>query len=350
LTFVRRISRVLAKKTQKEEWLLFTTIPGEYMPNMILQLIIAALFILSPQISPAKQFKEIITFGDSLSDVGNVAGLTVPGFSPKINGYYLETHFSDNILWIETLAQFLNLPARTPGRGNSTTLQPLPQGNTWAWGGSEAASGSVEPSGVIEPIPNLLTEVNQFLTVHQPDSKTLYAIWSGADNLLIGGKFGPQAARNAVSAVEKSMRRLEHAGARQLLIFNMPKLGDTPSAQSGGRIDQLAADIYSDSYNRALRKTLRKLRKDECFKARIYFIDVYTEIVKVVNTVNEGRIYVPSFFIPGPPVAISNVTDEGLDYFNNFGTYPTNYLFWDDVHPTTQGHQVIAGLVLKAFR
>lgn len=25
------------------------------------------------------------------------------------------------------------------------------------------------------------------------------------------------------------------------------------------------------------------------------------------------------------------------------------YLFWDDVHPTTQGHQVVAGLALKAL-
>lgn len=305
-------------------------------------------FLWIAQMGFAQPFNEIIAFGDSLTDVGNVAKLTEPGVAPVINGYYLETHFSNNILWIETLANYLGLPARTPGRGSSTTLPPETHGNTWAWGGSEAAAGSVQPSGVTEPIPNLLTEINQYLAANLPNAETLYTIWSGADNLLIGGQFGPRAAKKAVKAVKAAIQRLERAGARHILIFNMPKLGDTPSARSGGKITEIAADIYSYSYNKALRQTLRKLSHSKHFNAKIYFVNVFTELVRVVNTVNNGGTYTPSFFVPGPPVAINNVTDEGLDFFNLNGTFPTNYLFWDDVHPTTQGHQVITGLVLQA--
>lgn len=307
------------------------------------------LFLFAMRLGNAQPFNEMIAFGDSLTDVGNVAGLTEPGFSPRINGYYKETHFSDNILWIETLANYWKLPQRTPGRSNSTTLPPKPKGNTWAWGGSEAAKGSVQQDGVTEPVPNLLKEVNQYLANHKPHIKTLYAIWSGADNLLIGGKFGPKAAKEAVAAVEIALRRLEKAGARHFLIFNMPKLGDTPSAQSGGRIDELAANIYSDSYNKALRKMLKELRQDSSFAANLYFVNVYEELVLVVDAVKRGKTYKPRFFVPGPPVAINNVTDQGLDYFNATGAFPANYLFWDDVHPTTQGHQVVAGLVLRAI-
>ncbi len=297
----------------------------------------------------AKSFHEIIAFGDSLTDVGNVAGLTIPGNSPVIYGYYQETHFSDNILWIEILANYWGLPARTPGRDDSTTLPPLTHGNTWTWGGSKAAAGSVQPSGVIEPIPNLLKEVDGYLATNTPRSKTLYAIWSGADNLLVSGEFGPEAAKNAVKAVEKSMRRLERAGARHFLIFNMPKLGDTPRAEER-KMDAAAADLYSDLYNRNLSKTLRKLRKDRSFHAHIYFVDIYSEFILAFNTVQNGGIYTPSFFVPGPPVAINNVTDEGLIFFNTYGIFPPNYLFWDDVHPTTQGHQVVVGLILKSIR
>jgi phospholipase/lecithinase/hemolysin len=314
-----------------------------------LYLIGIALCVCMTRIGFAQPFNDIIAFGDSLTDVGNVAGLTEPGVAPVINGYYEETHFSDNILWIETLANYWKLPTRTPGRGHSTTLPPQTKGNTWAWGGSEAASGSVQPEGVIEPIPNLLKEVNQYLATNVVTRNTLYAIWSGADNLLVGGKFGPRAAIQAVKAVEKSMRRLRAAGARHFLIFNMPRLGDTPSAQSGGRIDEAAANLYSIAYNKALRDTLRKLRHDPFFGANIYFVNVYAELVRVVDTVKSGETYTPSFFVPGPPVAINNVTDEGLDFFNMTGTFPPNYLFWDDVHPTTQGHQVVAGLVIKAI-
>lgn len=303
----------------------------------------------SKSFAHAKPFHEIIAFGDSLTDVGNVAGLTEPGVSPVINGYYQETHFSDNIIWIETLADFWKLPARTPGRGSSTTLPPLPKGNTWAWGGSEAARGSVQPFGVIEPIPNLLLEVDQYLAANAPKRNTLYAIWSGADNLLVGGNFSPKAAKKAVKAVVSAMKRLQQTGANNFLIFNMPRLGDTPSAQSGGKAAVIAANIYSDAYNKALRKALKKLCKERHFAKNIYLVDVYSELVVVVDTVRNGGTYTPSFFVPGPPVAISNVTDEGLDFFNATGTFPTNYLFWDDVHPTTQGHQVVAGLVLKTI-
>lgn len=307
------------------------------------------LFFFAAHIGLARPFEEIIAFGDSLTDVGNVAGLTEKGVAPVINGYYQETHFSDNVIWIEILADYWGLPQRTPGRGHSTSLPPQPKGNTWAWGGSEAALGSVQPSGVTEPIPNLLKEVNQYLSTNTPNEKTLYSIWSGADNLLIGGKFGPKEAIHAVKTVETSMLRLEEAGARHFLIFNLPKLGDTPSAQSGGRIDRIAADIYSDSYNRALKKTVKKLQKNPHFSAKIYFVDTFKELVLVVDTVKDGKTYTPRLFVPGAPVAISNVTDEGLDYFNTNGTFPTNYLFWDDVHPTTQGHQVLAGLALKSL-
>lgn len=306
-------------------------------------------FLNAASLGFAQPYKEIIAFGDSLTDVGNVALLTEPGNSPVIFGYYKETHFSDNIIWVERLAKYWKLSKRTPGRGHSTSLPPKPHGNTWAWGGSESSSGSVQPSGVIEPIPNLLTEVNQYLKGHIPCKKTLFAIWSGADNLLIGGHFGPDAAIQAVQAVEKALIRLEKAGARHFLIFNMPKLGDTPSAQSGGELQIIAANIYSDSYNLAMNELLIKLRNDPTFHANITLVDVYSEIILVVNTVKNGGVYTPSFFVPGPPVVINNVTDEGLNYFNLTGTFPENYLFWDDVHPTTQGHQVIAGLVLQAI-
>jgi phospholipase/lecithinase/hemolysin len=294
-------------------------------------------------------FREIIAFGDSLTDVGNVAGLTEAGTAPVIDGYYQETHFSDNILWIEWLAEYWGLPERTPGRGNSTSLKAQPRGNTWAWGGSAAASGSDQPDGVTEPIPNLLKEVNSYLLRNTARRDTLYTIWSGADNLLVLGKFGPKAAEDAVQAVTTAMWRLEYAGARHIVVFDMPKLGDTPNAQSGGPVAIAAANLYGDSYNAALRKKVAALKRNPFFRAKIYFVDTYTFLAEVVATVKAGDTYVPDFFTPGPPVAINNVTDEGLDYFQTNGTFPSDYLFWDAVHPTTQGHQMVAGLVLRAL-
>jgi phospholipase/lecithinase/hemolysin len=200
--------------------------------------------------------------------------------------------FCYNILWA-----YWGLAPRTPGRGDTTTLPPETGGNTWAWGGAEAASGTDKPTGVTEPIPNLLTQVQAYLASNSPGKRALFAIWSGADNLLVGGKFGPQAATAAVDAVKTAMQELEKAGARHPLIFNMPQVDDTPDAQAGGRAAIAAANLYSVSFNVALRAAAHQSRSNRRFKV----VDAFTELVRIVNTVNRGRAYKPRFFVPGAP-------------------------------------------------
>lgn len=318
-------------------------------PNIVTLLVCASLFGstvgFAQTMSP---YDDIVSFGDSLTDVGNVAGVTAPNNAPLINGYYQQTHFSDNIIWVEWLADFWQLPARTPGRGNVTTLPPQLNGNVWAWGGSEAASGTVQPTGVNEPIPNLELEVSEYLANNTVNPDALYTIWSGANNLLVGGKFGPQAAEDAVDAVKDALNTLETNGVKQFVVLNMPRLGDTPEAQAGGIIDETVANEFAIVYNTALDVALDELRLDPLFRADIFSVDTYSELALAVDTVNSGKPYTPDFFVPGDPVTLTNVTDKGLDFFNDNGTFPPGYLFWDDVHPTTQGQQVVAGLVLQA--
>jgi len=98
----------------------------------------------------------------------------------------------------------------------------------------------------------------------------------------------------------------------------MPKIGDTPDAQSGGRLAVAAANVYSVSFNVALRAAVRQLRSDQRFEAKIYFVDADTELARIVDTVNRGRTYKPRFFAP---VAITNVTDTGLEYLNANGRF-----------------------------
>jgi phospholipase/lecithinase/hemolysin len=299
-----------------------------------------------------EHFRDIIAFGDSLTDVGNVAGVTTSGFAPVINGYYQRERFSDGPVWVEDLADFLGFPARTPGRGSSTTLPPQPHGNTWAWGGAEAADGFDQPPGVVEPIPNLITAVDEYLLSNRPNRRNLFAIWAGADNLLIGNDFSPLAAQEAVDAVVTSIRKLARRGAHEFLVFNMPSLGDTPFVQFlNSNVEPgiaFLANIYSISFNQALNDAVRGLAR-ELRHSDIHVIDVYSELALIVNTVNAGLTYTPSFFVPGDAVAIDNVTGQGLDYFNLHGTFPPNYLFWDGVHPTGPGHQIVAGLALQVI-
>jgi phospholipase/lecithinase/hemolysin len=257
-------------------------------------------------------YSEIVAFCDSLSDVGNVAGITEEGTSPLIDGYYEETHFSDNIIWVEYLADYWGLPAPTPGRGDTTSLEPQPDGTDWSWGGAEAGTGTVQPDGTTEPLPNLVTQVEQYLLHNTPKRDALYVMWCGANNLLVGEKFGPAAARAAVESVIASLQALEAAGARHFLVVNMPRLGDTPDAQDGGVITEAIANLYSLLYNGFLDFELARLRFDPRFRANIYFANAYTMLALIVDTVDSGETYVPDSFVPGPPVAIDNVADQAL--------------------------------------
>lgn len=291
-------------------------------------------------------FKTIIAFGDSLTDVGNVAGITIPGNAPLINGYFEETHFSDNVIWIEQVAAFLKLPTPTPGRGPVTSLPPLTNGSDWAWGGAEADPGFIDLPSTTEPVPNLLTQVESYLAANKADPNNLYSIWAGADNFLEGDHNPVE----AVDAVVQAIRLLYIGGARHFLVFNLPQLGDTPAAIAGGPAVEIAAELYSVTFNKLLKNALFEISQDRRFKGNFYFVDIFTEFVIAIDTVRLGGTYTPSFFVPGPPVAISNVTGLGLIFFQTTGTFPTNFLFWDGVHPTTQGHQVVAGLVLQALK
>jgi phospholipase/lecithinase/hemolysin len=44
--------------------------------------------------------------------------------------------------------------------------------------------------------------------------------------------------------------------------------------------------------------------------------------------------------------SLTNVTDAAQ---GNFAVNPDTYLFWDDLHPTTYGHSLVAGAALKAL-
>jgi phospholipase/lecithinase/hemolysin len=294
-------------------------------------------------------YSNIYAFGDSLTDVGNAAGVTQPGVAPVINGYYNEEEFSDGILWNQYLANYWGLPAQTVGRGNTTTQTPEPGGSDWAYAGAAAGTGTDQPTGVTQPIPQLLTQVSTYLQANTPASSALYAVWSGADNLLVEGDASPAAADAAAASVTMAVQELNAAGAQHFLVFNLPDIGDTPYAQAAGPATVTAAQTYSVSFDNALTADLAALQANATFTGDIHAVNVYAELKLVVTTVDGGGTYTPDFFVPGGNVAITNVTGEALDYFNANGTYPTNYLFWDDVHPTTEGQDVLAGLAIQAL-
>ena len=243
------------------------------------------------------QFDNLVIFGDSLSDVGNLYK-----FLPYWNG-----RFSNGPVWIEQLAADLGMLAPTPSSLG---------GNNFAWGGAQTGTGS-SPAPVV---PNVREQVGLYLATEVVSPTALYVLWAGANDFFNGETDPSIPAGNMAAAVNT----LEVAGACNFLVLNLPPLGRTPMYLNN---DAAAAGItaLAEGFNTDLAAGLASL---DGIGKTILLHDAYSDFTRILAT--------PSQF--GLQNTTGQVMDTGLDQ--------NVFLFWDDVHPTTVGHGLVTASVL----
>ena len=247
------------------------------------------------------QFDNLVIFGDSLSDVGNVYARD--NFPPSP---YWVGRFSNGPVWIEQLAAGLGMPAPTPSKLG---------GNNFAWGGAQTGTG-------LSPVPNVGTQVGLYLqaNLNTASPTTLYVLWAGANDFFTGQTDPGVPAGNVVTAVST----LQDAGASYFLVLNLPALGSTPKYLN--TLESDAATAYSQGFNADLATGLAGLDTNG---KTILLHDVYSDFTHILGD--------PSQF------GLQNTTDRAI---TPTVTDPSLYLFWDDVHPTTVGHGIVAASVV----
>src|SRR6266536_3488274 len=115
---------------------------GAYLPVRVFQhclsrrlrqILMATTMVLGlslvPVLAAAGPFREVLVFGDSLSDTGNVLAVTEPVLAEAIpiSPPYFQGRFSNGPVWVDILAERLDLP-----------LRPFLQGGTnFAFGGAQ---------------------------------------------------------------------------------------------------------------------------------------------------------------------------------------------------------------------
>ena len=265
-------------------------------------LIFTSLFLCMPA---AAEFSQIVAFGDSLTDNG-----ISPAYGDYQADYHGIDHFSNGDVWVEYLAQSREIRL-----------------DDWAYGGAYTGYGTNfndSEYGLLWQVSNYVDYFNSATAPFPMDSSALYTIWAGGNDFLdlpsnpsqgeIAATIGT-ATTNIVSAINQ----LAGAGAQNFLVLNLPDLGKIPRYNydptvSGGAT--YLADTFNQVLNNALASyTVANPGINLCQLDSFAFLN---------DTINSGNF--------------DNVTDPWW----GSGENPNDYLFWNDIHPTTGAHWLLS--------
>ncbi len=261
----------------------------------------------------APAFSQVFMFGDSLSDQGRLFALTnqqFPRDPPHFQGRRSNGH-----VWIEDLA---------PRLGLSVTLA-----NNYSVSGATTGIANSNESSLGTDLPGLRDELNQFLgdlNGAPADSNALYIVWAGANDFFLPLGSPTAFVAQAMTNLTTVLTSLHTAGARHVLVMNLPDIGITPFGRTSGQSGQLTS--LSSVFNTALEDAIAGLDFD------VALVDNFRGLRQIVAD--------PAAF------GFTNVTSSCLNGTTVVGN-PDEFLFWDNVHPTAAGHRVIAQMVFAAL-
>ena len=256
-------------------------------------------------------YSQVISFGDSMSDNGNMLKVTsdligwgIP-MAPNYKG-----RFCNGLVIVEQMSNFLNRPLLN-----------------YAFAGAESSYKGLLPVysmqiGVLKQVDDFIRNLGFFKPA---DSMALYVIWTGPDDFYHGQNiYNSSVAYSVAANVNNAMNKLYARGARNFLVPLMPDLSLTPAAlgheksQSGyitaarNRSNEVAVQMTAmlKSFAR-----LHPLAKVHTHDALTFSRDSYAQAV------SEGKIVTYPCY--GPHISPIPACDD-----------PENYLFWDGNHPT----------------
>ncbi len=266
----------------------------------------------------------VVAFGDSLSDVGNDFALTLGAVPPPPR--YDRGRFTNGPIWAEPLAEALGA-ALKPSEGGFDLADSV----SFAYGGAGTQrTPNPTPGGFL--VPGVLGQVALYrdaLAGQPADGSALHVLWGGANDYLLGLTTDPSA---SVGNIETAIEELYALGARHVLVPNLPDLGATPIAQALGAGAALSA--LTDAHNSLLRQALADLGAS-LTGISLTPLDVHALFARILADpaafgFGSGVVAGPASGCLLPPFDCSPV---GFD---------TDAFFWDEQHPSTAVHRLIA--------
>lgn len=201
-------------------------------------------------------YADLVFFGDSISDTGNVRSLTIAAGSPDPFPSFSGAlgRFSNGPVWTEYLAAGLGLPSSALPSNlifDGAAVVPIgaPGGQNFSFGGARTGLGGAAgaTTGLLGQLVAWNGSAFTSSLTRAADPNALYVVVAGANDLRDARTASPDATladflarATAADATAKNIANtlglLAQAGARHFLISSLPDLGKTPEAVALGNV------------------------------------------------------------------------------------------------------------------
>lgn len=337
-------------------------------------------------------FTSVVSFGDSLSDVGTytpATSVTGNGQPPYFGGRFT-TNGDGAKVWVENVATSLGLaitPHQVGFKTTSTICPAAAQGaGATCTGYGQGGARVTDPEGIGKSGGALTVPVQQQLANHLArfggyTEHDLVFVWAGNNDASLQfrtyaavltqvqtqaaqGAITPEQAQAAsAQALAQAQQAIQAAaqelvgyvndsilgkGAKYVAVIGLPDATRTPSgAQIPGAIAPAFTGLI-DLFNQTLREGLAR--------RPVLWVDsnaIFATVMQTPSTYGLSNITSPACSI----TLIEQITGGGVSdgsslfcnatvgapyYGLNAGATPTTWLWADDVHPTTGGHKALS--------
>ncbi|KTD15967.1 phospholipase/lecithinase/hemolysin, lysophospholipase A, glycerophospholipid-cholesterol acyltransferase [Legionella lansingensis] len=319
-------------------------------------------------------------FGPFLANlVGKVRKVPVLPGDP-----YWQSHFSNGRVWNEYLAPMLDIDREdakfysNQAFGGSWAVTYDYQVTTWNLIRHPLATLKTLIVGKLIP-PSLGLTVQAYLLVNETlDENAIYFVFTGANDylnvLFFEDNYNPSVMSsyidNVLDGLTSGVHKLIKAGARHVVIFGLPNIGETPKYVHTTDKPVLTAALQQ--HNERLQKRVEEWRQASP-EVDFLYIDMQQYLQKALldpqkygfSNITDACIDVkfPMFHaFANSPFARNYVLQyaQVLQYRDGqFGPNeknyhvcdtPENYLFWDEIHPSTRAHQYLAYEICEAMK
>jgi outer membrane lipase/esterase len=312
---------------------------------------------------PKPKFTSVVSFGDSLSDVGSYAVGTVK----SLGGGKFTVNSPDAKIWIELIASRLGqsppCAAQTGLNGDSAQgyfmlVSNFASCTAYAQGGARVTDpvgpGNRSLGGANAVVGELTVPVATQIKNHMAAHGGIFSgneavfVMAGGNDLLVqlaatarGGKPIDAVGEMAKAGIELvvQIRSLISAGAKYIVVVNLPDASKSPVGLAQGRVQQELMQAMAQTFNAALREGVKD-------RLEVLYVDAYTRGRD--QSANPARYGLTNTTDPACDLSpAKNPLDSSLvcTAANVIPGAIDRYQFADTVHPTPYGHQLLADLI-----